>query len=62
MPHVRNQARHTARIAKLPASLPTEAFMKDDLIIAEVRRIREQLYREREKAPLILKEEPPPKP
>jgi hypothetical protein len=55
-------ARHTARIGKLPAPLPTEAFMKDDPIIAELHRIREQLYRERENAPFILKDQPPPKP
>src|SRR5208282_2769364 len=50
-------ARHTARIGKLPAPLPTEAFMKDDPIIAKAHRIREQLDRERENAPVILQEE-----
>lgn len=36
--------------------------MKADPIIAEGHRIREQLDREREDAPLILKDEPPRKP
>ncbi len=51
-------ARHAARIGKLPARLPTEAFMKDDPIIAELHRVREQLSLERENAPLILKDQP----
>lgn len=54
-------AQHVARIGKLPAPLPTHAFMKDDPIIAEVHRVREQLYREQDSAPLILKDEPPRK-
>jgi hypothetical protein len=54
-------ARHAARIGKLPARLPTEAFMKDDPVLAELHRVREQLYREQGNAPLILKDEPPRK-
>jgi hypothetical protein len=53
-------ARHTARIAKLPAPLPTQAFLKDDPIIAELRRIRQQLAEERADQYMLLKEEPPP--
>src|SRR6266568_5134921 len=53
-------ARHTARIGKLPAPLPREAYMKDDPIIAEVRRIRQKLAEERADSHLVLKDEPPP--
>jgi hypothetical protein len=53
--------RHAARIGKLPAALPTEAFMLDDPIIAEVRRNRQKLAEERADSHLILKEEPPRK-
>ena len=51
-------ARHAARIGKLPAPLPTEAFLKDDPIIAEVRRIRRELDEDRAGSHLILKDEP----
>ena len=51
------------RIAGLPSPLPTEDFMSDDPIIAEVHRIRERLARESQASHLILKDEPPhPKP
>jgi hypothetical protein len=53
--------RHAARIGRLPAPLPTEAFMKDDPIMAEVRRIRQQLAEDRADSHLLLKDEPPPK-
>jgi hypothetical protein len=55
-------ARHTARIGKLPAPLPTEEFLPDDPILAEVRRIRQKLAEERAESPLFLKEEPPRRP
>ena len=52
-------ARHAARIGKLPVPLPTEAFLQDDPIIVEVRRIRQKLAEERADTPMILKDEPP---
>jgi hypothetical protein len=52
---------HAARIGKLPARLPTEAFMPDDPIIAEVRRHRQKLAEERADSDMILKDEPPHK-
>ncbi len=52
-------ARHAARIGKLPVPLPTEAFLQEDPIMVEVRRIRQKLAEERAKKPMILKDEPP---
>jgi hypothetical protein len=56
------QARLRQREATEPPPPPAEPYRVYDPIIAEIHRIREQLYRERDKVPLILKEEPPPKP
>jgi hypothetical protein len=51
-------AQHAARIAKLPPPPPTESFLADDPIVAEVRRIRERRTREHPESPLALKENP----
>lgn len=56
------QVRLRHREATEPPPPPAEPYRVYDPIIAEVHRIREQLYRERESAPLILKDEPPRKP
>ncbi|MGA2543548.1 MAG: hypothetical protein ABSG78_18520 [Verrucomicrobiota bacterium] len=50
-----------ARLAAIPQEC-LETYRIHNPIIAEIHRIREQLNRERENAPLILKDEPPPKP
>jgi hypothetical protein len=50
-----------ARIAAIPPEC-LETYRIHDPIIAELHRVREQLCRERENAPLILKDEPPRKP
>ena len=55
-------ARHAARIGKLTAPLPTKAFMKDDPIVAEVRRNRQKLAEEQADSQMILKDKLPPKP
>jgi hypothetical protein len=55
------QARLRQREAAEPPPPPAEPYRVYDPIIAELHRIREQLYRERENAPLILKDEPPRK-
>jgi hypothetical protein len=46
------------REATDPPPPPTEPYRVYDPVIAEVHRIREQLYRETETAPLILKDQP----
>ncbi len=56
------QARLRRREATEPPPPPAEPYRVYDPVIAEVHRIREQLYRERQTAPLILKDQPPPKP
>jgi hypothetical protein len=56
------QARLRRREATEPPPPAVEPYRVHDPIIAEVHRIREQLDRERENAPLILKDEPPRKP
>jgi hypothetical protein len=55
------QARLRAREAAEPPPPPGKPYRIHDPIIAEVRRTREKLYRERKTAPLILKDEPPRK-
>ena len=49
--------RQAARIAQLPQRVPVGAFLPDDPIIAEVRRVRAQLAQERGAS--ALREEPP---
>jgi len=56
------QARLRQREATEPPPPPAEPYRVYDPIIAEVHRIREQLRREGEKAPLVLKDEPPRQP
>jgi len=56
------QARLRQREATEPPPPPAEPYRVYDPIIAEIRRIREQLNRERENAPLLLKDQPPRKP
>ena len=51
-------AQHAARIAELPTQPPTESFLVDDPIVAEVHRIRERLTREQPGSSLALKEDP----
>jgi hypothetical protein len=55
------QARLRAREAAEPPRPRGKPYRVHDPIIAEVRRTREKLYRERKTAPLILKDEPPRK-
>ena len=50
-----------ARLAAIPAEC-LETHRMHNPIIAEIHRIREQLYRERENASFVLKDEPPRKP
>jgi hypothetical protein len=56
------QARLRHREATEPPPPLAEPYRVHDPVIAEIHRIREQLYRERENASLILKDEPPRKP
>jgi hypothetical protein len=51
------QARLRHREAVEPPPPPVEPYRVYDPIIAEVHRVREQLYRETQTAPLILKDE-----
>ena len=53
------QARLRTREAKEPPSPPSEPYRVYDPIIAEIHRIREELFHEREASGLILKDEPP---
>jgi hypothetical protein len=55
------QARLRHREATEPPPPYVEPYLVYDPIIAEVHRVREQLYRDQENAPLILKDEPPRK-
>jgi hypothetical protein len=55
------QARLRRREATEPPP-PAQPYRIHDPIIADVHRIREQLCRERENAPLVLKDEPPRQP
>ena len=56
------QARLRHRESTEPPPPPAEPYRVYDPIIAELHRIREQLYRERENAPVTLKDKPPRKP